>query len=103
AALFNEELGAVVQVKNDELDSVLSMLAANGLEACSHVIGAVDASDNFVIRSGDAVVLERSRTDLRVIWAETTHKMQALRDNPACADQEFAAKKDNSDPGLNVS
>ena len=103
AALFNEELGAVVQVKNDNLDSVLSTLAANGLESCSHVIGSVDASDRFVITSGDAVVLERSRTELRVIWAETTHKMQALRDNPACADQEFEAKKDNSDPGLNVS
>ncbi|MDG2670156.1 phosphoribosylformylglycinamidine synthase, partial [Vibrio parahaemolyticus] len=103
AVLFNEELGAVVQVKNDDLDSVLSTLAVNGLEACSHVIGSVEASDDFVITSGDDVVLERSRTDLRVIWAETTHKMQALRDNPACADQEFEAKKDNTDPGLNVS
>ncbi|MCV5991367.1 AIR synthase-related protein, partial [Escherichia coli] len=43
AVLFNEELGAVVQVKNDDLDSVLSTLAANGLEACSHVIGSVEA------------------------------------------------------------
>ncbi|HHX8294295.1 TPA: phosphoribosylformylglycinamidine synthase [Vibrio diabolicus] len=102
AVLFNEELGAVVQVKNDDLDSVLSTLAANGLEACSHVIGSVEASDDFIITSGDAVVLERSRTELRVIWAETTHKMQGLRDNPACADQEHEAKKDNSDPGLNV-
>ncbi|WP_268809670.1 phosphoribosylformylglycinamidine synthase, partial [Vibrio parahaemolyticus] len=103
AVLFNEELGAVVQVKNEDLDSVLSTLAANGLESCSHVIGSVEASDDFVITSGDDVVLKRSRTDLRVIWAETTHKMQALRDNPACADQEFEAKKDNTDPGLNVS
>ncbi|MDF4331493.1 AIR synthase-related protein, partial [Vibrio parahaemolyticus] len=102
AVLFNDELGAVVQVKNDDLDSVLSTLAANGLESCSHVIGSVEASDDFVITSGDAVVLERSRTELRVLWAETTHKMQSLRDNPACADQEHEAKKDNSDPGLNV-
>jgi phosphoribosylformylglycinamidine synthase len=102
AALFNEELGAVVQVKNDDLDAVLSTLAANGLEACSHVIGSVEASDELVITSGETVVLERSRTELRTIWAETTHKMQGLRDNPACADQEHEAKKDNSDPGLNV-
>jgi phosphoribosylformylglycinamidine synthase len=102
AALFNEELGAVLQVKNDDLDSVLSTLAANGLEACSHVIGSVEASDELVITSGDTVVLERNRTELRTIWAETTHKMQGLRDNPACADQEHEAKKDNSDPGLNV-
>ncbi|WEM41738.1 phosphoribosylformylglycinamidine synthase [Photobacterium sp. DA100] len=102
AALFNEELGAVVQVKNDDLEAVKAVLAANGLEACSHVIGSVEASDSIVITAGDAVVLERSRTELRTIWAETTHKMQGLRDNPACADQEFEAKKDNTDPGLNT-
>ncbi|MBF8998980.1 phosphoribosylformylglycinamidine synthase [Vibrio nitrifigilis] len=103
AALFNEELGAVVQVANTELDDVLATLAQFGLEACSHVIGQVEATDAFVIKSGSDVVIDRSRTELRTIWAETTHKMQALRDNPACADQEFAAKKDNTDPGLNVS
>ena len=102
AALFNEELGAVIQVRNDDLDAVLSTLAANGLEACSHVIGSVEASDELVIKSGESVVIARNRTELRTIWAETTHKMQGLRDNPACADQEHEAKKDNSDPGLNV-
>jgi phosphoribosylformylglycinamidine synthase len=102
AALFNEELGAVVQVMNDDLDVVKTVLSANGLEACSHVIGSVEASDDFVVTSGDAVVIERSRTELRTLWAETTHKMQSLRDNSACADQEHEAKKDNSDPGLNV-
>ncbi|MDH5888705.1 phosphoribosylformylglycinamidine synthase [Vibrio splendidus] len=107
AALFNEELGAVIQVRNDDLDAVLSTLAANGLEACSHVIGSVvgegEASDEVVIKSGADVVIQRNRTELRTIWAETTHKMQGLRDNPICADQEHEAKKDNSDPGLNVS
>ncbi|KWU00465.1 phosphoribosylformylglycinamidine synthase [Vibrio toranzoniae] len=102
AALFNEELGAVIQVRNDDLDAVLSTLAANGLEACSHVIGSVADSDELVIKSGETVVIERNRTELRTIWAETTHKMQGLRDNPVCADQEHEAKKDNSDPGLNV-
>lgn len=103
AALFNEELGAVVQVKNDELNSVLATLAAHGLEACSHVIGEVEASDRMLITRGEEVLIERSRTELRTIWAEMTHKMQALRDNSACADQEFAAKQDNRDPGLNAS
>ncbi|MEZ9703096.1 phosphoribosylformylglycinamidine synthase [Vibrio breoganii] len=102
ATLFNEELGAVVQVKNEDLEQVRAVLAANGLEACSHVIGNVEASDSFEIFANGSAIIERSRIELRTIWAETTHKMQALRDNPACADQEFAAKKDNSDPGLNV-
>lgn len=103
AVLFNEEIGAVVQVKNDELNSVLATLAAHGLEACSHVIGEVEASDRLLITRGDEVLIERSRIELRTIWAEMTHKMQALRDNSACADQEFAAKQDNRDPGLNAS
>ncbi|MFA0029990.1 phosphoribosylformylglycinamidine synthase [Vibrio breoganii] len=102
ATLFNEELGAVVQVKNEDLEQVRAVLTANGLEACSHVIGSVEASDSFEIFANGSAIIERSRIELRTIWAETTHKMQELRDNPACADQEFAAKKDNSDPGLNV-
>ncbi len=102
AALFNEELGAVLQVKNDEVDAVLSTLASYGIAELSHIIGKVEQSDSITIRRNETVVLQRSRTELRTIWAETTHKMQALRDNPACADQEFAAKADNSDPGLNV-
>ncbi|EIC9842833.1 phosphoribosylformylglycinamidine synthase [Vibrio cholerae] len=102
AALFNEELGAVIQVKNDELNAVLATLAAHGLEACAHVIGEVEASDRWLITCGEEVLIERSRTELRTIWAEMTHKMQALRDNSACADQEFAAKQDNRDPGLNA-
>ncbi|HEQ3431897.1 TPA: phosphoribosylformylglycinamidine synthase [Vibrio cholerae] len=102
AVLFNEELGAVIQVKNDELNAALATLAAHGLEACAHVIGEVEASDRLLITCGEEVLIERSRTELRTIWAEMTHKMQALRDNSACADQEFAAKQDNRDPGLNA-
>jgi phosphoribosylformylglycinamidine synthase len=103
AVLFNEELGAVVQVANNDVEEVLAVLAANKLAECSHVIGSVAEGDSIVISQGGKVVLERNRTELRTIWAETTHKMQALRDNPSCADQEFEAKKDNSDPGLTVS
>ncbi|MFW7523849.1 phosphoribosylformylglycinamidine synthase [Vibrio ostreicida] len=102
ATLFNEELGAVIQIKNEHLDSVQSILAAHGLATCSHIIGCVEDSDRITISCCDSLILDRSRTELRAIWAETTHKMQALRDNPDCADQEFLAKKDNDDPGLNV-
>ncbi len=102
AALFNEELGAVIQVSNSDLDHVLNLLANNDLATCSHVIGSVDASNTLVIKSVEGIVVERNRTELRTIWAETTYKMQGLRDNPICAEQEHQAKKDNSDPGLNV-
>ncbi|NAW78315.1 phosphoribosylformylglycinamidine synthase [Vibrio sp. V33_P6A3T137] len=102
AILFNEELGAVLQVRNEALTSVLATLANHGLKACCHVIGTVTDSDTLRITSNQQVVVERNRTQLRTIWAEMTHKMQALRDNPRCADQEFAAKQDNLDPGLNA-
>lgn len=102
AILFNEELGAVLQIRNDDLDSVLTTLANHGLQSGCHVIGTVMDSDTLRITSDQQVVVERKRTQLRTIWAEMTHKMQALRDNPRCADQEFAAKQDNLDPGLNA-
>jgi len=102
AMLFNEELGAVLQVRTDDLDVVLSVLATNGLEACSHVIGTVVDEDVVRIWNGNDRVLEQNRTELRTLWAETTYQMQAMRDNPAGALQEFEAKKDNSDPGLST-
>ncbi|OEE59878.1 phosphoribosylformylglycinamidine synthase [Enterovibrio norvegicus FF-454] len=102
AALFNEELGAVVQVRTDELDSVLSTLSAHGLENCTHVIGTVIEDDTVRIWNGDALLLEQNRTELRAVWAETTYQMQAMRDNPTCAQQEFDAKKDVTDPGLSA-
>ncbi|KLV05968.1 phosphoribosylformylglycinamidine synthase [Photobacterium aquae] len=102
AALFSEELGAVVQVRTDDLDKVLTVLAQYGLEACSHVIGTVVDEDVLRIWNGNDRVLEQSRTELRTIWAETTYQMQAMRDNPAGAMQEFEAKQDPADPGLNV-
>ncbi|MEJ4045219.1 phosphoribosylformylglycinamidine synthase [Erwinia sp. SLM-02] len=102
AALFNEELGAVIQVAAADCAAVEQVFAANGLAECVHVLGRAVEGDRFVITSGDSAVYSESRTTLRTWWAETTWQMQRLRDNPACADQEHEAKKDNSDPGLNV-
>lgn len=102
SVLFSEELGAVVQVADSDLAYVQSVLAKHGLAASSHVLGAVTASDDLVVRRGDTVVYQDSRVRLRTIWAETTYQMQARRDNPACAKQEFDAKFDQQDPGLNV-
>nr|WP_086939109.1 phosphoribosylformylglycinamidine synthase [Thaumasiovibrio occultus] len=102
AVLFNEELGAVLQVADAELDKVQTVLAAHGLAACSHVIGKVTTENALRINRGSETLLDQNRTELRAIWAEMTHKMQAMRDNPKGADQEFEAKKDNNDPGLNT-
>ncbi|WP_034916400.1 phosphoribosylformylglycinamidine synthase [Erwinia sp. 9145] len=103
AALFNEELGAVIQIAEADRDRVKQIFADNGLTDCLHVLGHAQPGDRFVITAGDSTVYSESRTTLRTWWAETTWQMQRLRDNPACADQEHEAKKNDADPGLNVS
>ncbi|MCI5764503.1 phosphoribosylformylglycinamidine synthase subunit PurQ, partial [Actinobacillus porcinus] len=65
-------------------------------------LGSVSANDEFEIKRGNKVLLSEKRSELRGIWAELTHQMQRLRDNPACADQEFAAKKEPNDKGFSA-
>ncbi|WP_337020822.1 phosphoribosylformylglycinamidine synthase [Pantoea anthophila] len=102
AALFTEELGAVIQINAADRAAVEQILADHGLAASTHLLGSAQPGDRFVIRAGESAVYSESRTTLRTWWAETTWQMQRLRDNPACADQEHEAKKNDSDPGLNV-
>ncbi|WP_168403850.1 phosphoribosylformylglycinamidine synthase [Erwinia amylovora] len=102
AALFNEELGAVIQVAAADVAHVKELLAAHGLGDCVHLLGKAVSGDRFTISSGDSAIYSESRTTLRTWWAETTWQMQRLRDNPQVADQEHEAKKDDRDPGLNV-
>lgn len=101
-ALYNEELGAVIQVANSDLDAVNAVFEQHSVAAISHVIGSLNSDDNIVFNRGEQTVLNHTRTELRTIWAETTYQMQARRDNPDCAKQEFDAKFDAKDPGLNV-
>jgi phosphoribosylformylglycinamidine synthase len=91
AALFNEEAGAVLQVSSAERDSVLQQAAVLGLSHCVHELGQVFGGDQVVIRSGEEVLLNDSRQRLHRIWSETSFRIQSLRDNPACAEEEFAA------------
>ena len=102
AALFNEELGAVIQVRAADRDAVEAILAQHGLADCVHYLGKAVQGDRFVIEADGHAVFSESRTTLRMWWAETTWQMQRLRDNPECADQEHNAKANDNDPGLNV-
>ena len=101
-ALYNEELGAVIQVANADLDAVNAVFEQHGIVAISHNIGTLNNDDTIIFNRGENTVLNHTRTELRTIWAETTYQMQARRDNPECAKQEFDAKFDAKDPGLNV-
>ncbi|MFZ7222876.1 phosphoribosylformylglycinamidine synthase [Avibacterium avium] len=103
AVLFNEELGAVIQVKDGDLAAVRQAFEQNGVLHLLKELGTVTTDNQVEITRGTKVLLKETRSELRGIWAELTHKMQALRDNPECADQEFAAKKNPNDKGFSVS
>ncbi|VEB21751.1 phosphoribosylformylglycinamidine synthase [Avibacterium volantium] len=103
AVLFNEELGAVIQVKDSDLATVRQAFEQNGVLHLLKELGTVTTDNQIEITRGTKVLLKETRSELRGIWAELTHKMQALRDNPDCADQEFAAKKNPNDKGFSVS
>ncbi len=101
ALLFNEELGAVIQVHHSDTDDALKMLYDAGLEEHSHVIGIVDEeSDQIEIMRGYRELLSLSRVELQQVWSETSREMQALRDSPECAEEEFARIADGGDPGI---
>src|SRR5471030_1879279 len=102
AALFNEELGAVIQIAAADRAQVEQVFAQQGLSDCLHDVGQATAGNDVVFRAGTVDVYRESRTQLRTWWAETTWQMQRLRDNPDCADQEHEAKTHDRDPGLNV-
>lgn len=100
AALFAEELGAVIQVATEQKEKVLNILSGHGLANISYVLGTLREDDRIVITRDGAEIFNDSRNHLRLIWAETTYHMQALRDNPSCAQEEFEDKGDLNDPGL---
>jgi phosphoribosylformylglycinamidine synthase len=100
AALFAEELGAVVQVLEADLEPVLDTFAAAGLGDWTAVIGRPAASDRLRIRRGDQLLLDEARSELRDAWSQTSYRMQALRDHPDSAREEHVARLDDEDPGL---
>jgi len=102
AALFNEELGAVIQVRAADAARVAEIFGRHGLAGSIYAVGRPHAGDRMVLRRGGEVLLDEARTNLRGVWSETTHAMQALRDDPACADEEQAARVDPKAPGLAV-
>ena len=102
--LFAEELGAVLQVRARDAGAVLERLRAiPRLAPHVHSIGEADAGGRLRFRHRGAVVLDAARTDLHRHWSETSYRMQALRDDPDCAQEAFDTLLDADDPGLGAS
>ncbi|KAG0314683.1 hypothetical protein BG000_005459 [Podila horticola] len=103
AGLFNEELGAVVQVRRAQVDELKALFAQHGFPAESLVVvGSVNAKgdDSLIISHQGTNVLEATRAELQRIWSETSYQIQTIRDNSECAKQEFDGLLDVQDPGL---
>ena len=98
SVLFNEELGAVIQVRTSDVDAVLTQLKS----LSAHVIGAVSNQNQINITQNDQTVFADSRVNLHRMWSETTYHMQSLRDNPLCAQQEYDRILNDADAGLHA-
>jgi phosphoribosylformylglycinamidine synthase len=99
--LFNEELGAVIQVRDGDVAEVEAKLSAV-LPNAVYVLGRVTDDATLTFTVNGMPLLEQSRVELHRIWSSTTFHMQAMRDNPVCAQQEHDRILDESDPGLHA-
>ena len=97
-ALFNEELGAVIQIAKQDVAAVEALFKEADLAL--HTVATIGTDEKIVIRNQAGIVLEQTRADLQRAWQETSHQIQRLRDNPACADSEFALIGDNERSAL---
>ena len=97
-ALFNEELGAVIQIAKQDVAAVEALFKEADLAL--HTVATIGSDEKIVIRNQAGIVLEQNRADLQRAWQETSHAIQRLRDNPACADSEFALIDDNERSAL---
>jgi phosphoribosylformylglycinamidine synthase len=100
AALFSEELGMVVQVRAADAAEIAAQLAGGGLRVAD--IGAPSGDDRIAFRHGGRELYAAPRAKLHKIWAETSYRMAALRDDPDCAREEFESVGEADDPGLSV-
>ncbi|MFQ3287728.1 MAG: phosphoribosylformylglycinamidine synthase, partial [Porticoccaceae bacterium] len=99
AALFSEELGAVIQVKSDLSDEIVERFSVVGVTV--HKVGCLNSTDTIEFNHNGETLFSDERTVLQAAWSETSHKVAVLRDNAECADQEFA-RVSAPDPGLSA-
>ena len=100
STLFNEELGAVLQIRTADLDNVSQTLRQHGFKACTTRIGTLNRDNRFRIKRGGKILLDEDLFALRAIWSDVTRRIATIRDNPACAESEHQLRIDRTDPGI---
>ena len=93
-ALFNEELGAVLQVRKQDFADVMAAFDKQDLGNAAYCIGQAHCGSNFTVVNDGETLFDQPLVDLQRAWQSTSHQIQRLRDNPACADSEFALLAD---------
>jgi len=99
-ALFNEELGAVLQVRADDKSFVMAVLRELNLGACSHIIGKHNDRGVIEFTRDAKLIYTQPRSKLHRLWSDTSWRIARLRDNPDCADAEYGRLLDETDPGM---
>ncbi|KUJ72988.1 phosphoribosylformylglycinamidine synthase [Thiomicrospira sp. WB1] len=89
SALCAEEPGVVLQIRESDVSAVDALLNALGLTDLAHWIGVPNEDDRIEILSHGQVCLSGERKTYQAWWAETSYRMQALRDNADCAREEY--------------
>ena len=100
AALFSEELGAVIQVRESDLDDVYLTLRQHGFKTCTSRIGTLNRTHSFRVKRAGQTLLDENLFSLRAIWSDVTRRIAALRDNPTAAESEYQLKLDPTNPGI---
>ncbi|MBI2970680.1 MAG: phosphoribosylformylglycinamidine synthase, partial [Gammaproteobacteria bacterium] len=104
ADLFNEEPGAVLQVRDEDLDAVVQTLAQCGMaQAGIRELGSVNEDLRFRLHAAGTQIYTEDLMALHRLWSLTSYHMQSVRDNPKCAREEFDQLLDRGDPGLTLS
>ncbi len=101
-ALFNEELGAVIQIRKSDHDAIFKYIEEMKLGSMAHIIGIPTQSDLIDFRFNHNIVLSDSRTQFHRSWSETSYQMQKLRDNPKSAQEEYDALLKAGNSGLHT-
>lgn len=99
-ALFNEELGVVIQIRKEDRDATFAILRKLGLSAYSHVVAKPNTNGRIEIWRDAKNIFAQPREVLQKMWTNTSYQISRLRDNPDCADSEFGLLDNIADPGM---
>jgi phosphoribosylformylglycinamidine synthase len=97
--LFNEELGAVIQVKKTDQAEMMNALK-KALGENVYLIGGIANVEEIRITDNKTLVYRNTRSKLEKLWSHTSYEIQKLRDNPICADEEYLDISDDKNPGI---